>query len=88
MAELTTRRRLFKSGNSHVIALPPEWIERLGVESGTDFVVTLDEQTLIITIKPAHKRAQMPAGVDAEFARKVDGFIERYRPALTALARQ
>jgi antitoxin MazE len=77
-------RKVFKTGNSMVISLPREMVERLQLNEGSEVSIELDEagrRILIAPVQPAN------AGVDAEFARQVADFIETYRPALEALAR-
>lgn len=77
-------RKIFKTGNSTVVSLPREMLERLGVGDGSDVSVELDLPTKQIIIRPVEKTIP---GVDEEFARQVAEFIEEYRPALEALAR-
>jgi putative addiction module antidote len=77
-------RKIFKAGNSVVLALPKEMLEALHLEEGAEVSVELDAEQGKIVISPAPVLAD---GVDAAFAAQVAGFIERYRPALEALAR-
>jgi putative addiction module antidote len=79
-------RKLFRSGNSIVLALPRELIEPLGIGEGDVVAVNLDRESRQITITPV-QREKLP-GVDEEFARQVAEFIEEYRPALLELARR
>lgn len=79
-------RKLFKSGNSVVIALPKETIEFLGLADGDYVSVDLDQESRKIVIAPAQHESI--SGVDAEFAQQVSKFIDEYRQALEALARQ
>jgi antitoxin MazE len=77
-------RKVFKTGNSIVVALPKEMLEALRLGEGEEVSVELDADRRQILI------ARAPAavdGVDAEFARQVADFISAYRPALEALAR-
>jgi len=77
-------RKVFKTGNSVVVSLPKEILEPLGVTEGTDVSVELDRANGQIIIRPA--KTALP-GVDEEFARQLNQFIEEYRPALEALAK-
>lgn len=77
-------RKVYKSGNSIVIALPKQMLETLQVREGEDVSVELDTEHGRIVITPAGAGLD---GVNAEFARQVADFIEEYRPALEALAR-
>lgn len=79
-------RKLFRSGNSVVLALPKEVIESLGVGVGDVVAVELDQDKRQIIITPAN-RSEIP-GVDQVFDRQVAEFIEAYRPALEELARR
>jgi putative addiction module antidote len=77
-------RKIFKTGNSFVIALPRESLNLLGLEEGSEVNVAVDQAEGRIIIE----RAQPPlASIDAEFAQQLDDFIEQYRPALEALAK-
>lgn len=76
-------RKIFKSGNSLVVSLPGDALERLGLEEGSKVNVAVNERAGRIVIE----RARAPlTDVGAAFARQLDDFIERYRPALEALA--
>lgn len=77
-------RKIFKTGNSMVIALPKEMLEQLRVGEGAEVSVELDIESNHIVIAPLPSAAE---GVDAEFARQVAEFIAAYRPALEALAK-
>ena len=79
------RRGLFESGNSIVISLPRAFLEFLNLEEGSEVSVSLDRQRGVIVVAPATRA--LPR-VDAEFGRQVAEFIEQYRPALEALARE
>lgn len=77
-------RKIFKTGNSLVVALPREILERLHLGEGAEVSVDLDPSQMQILIAPAETVADE---IDAEFARQVANFIDAYRPALEALAR-
>ena len=79
-------RRLFKTGNSVVISLPREMLKSLGVADGESVSVELDPHHRRLIITPIEKPLAA-AGVDEQFARQVNDFIEQYRPALKELAR-
>lgn len=79
-------RKLFRSGNSVVLALPRDVIESLGVSEGDVVTVELDREAQQIIITPA-QGSEIP-GVDQAFQRQVAEFIKAYRPALEELARQ
>ncbi len=77
-------RKLFRAGNSVVVSLPREAIEYLGLTEGSEVSVELDREGRQLVLKPLSVEA---GDVTPEFARQVDAFIERYRPALEALAK-
>ena len=79
-------RRLFKTGNSIVLSLPREVLEDLGIKDGESVNLELDHELHRVIITPV----EMPltiAGVNEDFARQVDTFIQQYRPALDELAK-
>ncbi len=77
-------RKLFKSGNSVVVALPKEAIEYLGLANGDMVTLDLDPDSRRIVIAPA--RTESIRGLDARFADQVSEFIDEYRQALETLA--
>jgi putative addiction module antidote len=80
-------RKVFKTGNSVVISIPKEALDYLGIEEGGDVSVDLDRENRQIVITPI-QTPLAAAGVDETFARQVADFIEQYRPALEALAKE
>ncbi len=77
-------RKIFRTGNSMVIALPKEMLDPLRLGEGAEVDVQFDRARGVITVSPA---PVMVKGVDEDFARQVSEFIDQYRPALEALAR-
>ena len=69
-----------------MVSLPKEVLEPLGISDGADVSVELNRKKSEIVIRPM--RSPLVAGVDEEFARQVNDFIEEYRPALEALAKK
>jgi antitoxin component of MazEF toxin-antitoxin module len=80
-------RKVFKTGNSMVISLPKDALDYLGLMEGVKVAVDLDREKRQIVITPVEKPLAI-AGVDENFARQVAEFIEQYRPALEALAKE
>jgi putative addiction module antidote len=78
-------RKLFRTGNSIVVSIPKDILDELQLSEGEDVTVELDSQQRQILISPVEKA--ISTGIDEEFARQVDDFIEKYRPALQALAK-
>ena len=77
-------RKIFKTGNSMVVSLPPSAEKLLGVRPGSEVDVLVDETQGVIIIKPV--RSPDARGVTPEFSQLVDEFIEAYRPVLEKLA--
>ena len=79
-------RKVFRTGNSTVVSLPPEALEFLGLSEGADVSVVLDRENRRIVITPIGK-ALAVLGVDEEFNQQLQSFIDLYRPALEELAK-
>ena len=78
-------RKIFRAGNSFVVSIPTDILNALGLSEGKDVFVELDPQQRQIVISPVEKT--IAGGIDEAFAKQVDEFIEKYRPALEALAK-
>ena len=76
-------RKIFRTGNSMVVSLPKGMLDALNLSEGGEVSVELDKDQERIVIA---RSAVETDGVDTEFARQVAAFIDRYRPALEALA--
>ncbi len=79
-------RRVFKTGNSTVVSLPKEVLDDLGIKDGESVNLELDREQHRVIITPVEKPVALE-GVNEEFARQVDEFIQQYRPALNELAK-
>jgi putative addiction module antidote len=79
-------RRLFKTGNSIVLSLPKEVLDDLGIKDGESVNLDLDRDQHRVIITPLEKPVAI-VGVNEEFARQIDEFIQQYRPALEELAK-
>jgi antitoxin component of MazEF toxin-antitoxin module len=76
-------RSVFKSGNSLVVALPGQLLDELQLKEGSEVDVALSERGGAIEISPVEKPVISP-----DFAKRVDEFIQAYRPALEALSQR
>ncbi len=76
-------RKIFRTGNSAVVSIPPEVLEATGLVVGDEVTVTVDPERSQIILAPA----TLP-GVRPGFLARVDRFIERYEPALKALTEE
>jgi virulence-associated protein VagC len=69
-------RKVFRSGNSLVVTLPPE-VRELGIDENSEVDVEIQEGRVVIT----------PSGVlSRAFLDWTDAFIERHRELLERLA--
>ena len=76
-------RKVFRSGNSAVVSIPPEVLEVVGLQTGDEVTVTADLDLRWIIIMPT--APELP-DVREDLLEQVDRFIHRYRPALEKLA--
>jgi hypothetical protein len=80
MTGIVTRRE-----DRLAIELPQDVLARFGLAEGSEITIQIDEEHGGILIAPLES---IGAGIDPEFAALVAGFLERYRPALEALAQR
>jgi putative addiction module antidote len=78
-------RKIFRTGNSIVVSIPKDILDELQLSEGEDVSIELDTQQRQIVISPVEKA--IATSIDETFARHVDDFIQKYRPALEALAK-
>lgn len=81
------RRKICTIGNSYGVSIPKEILEKLQLTPGTQVDIRVDEKAKKIIIEPS-VCAFFQDTVDKEFASQVNDFIERYKPALKALAKE
>ena len=79
-------RKICHIGNSQGISIPKDMLEKLHLAAGAEVDVNLDEESSRIIIKPIVEKS-MHEAIDEKFASQVSDFLERYRPALKALAK-
>jgi putative addiction module antidote len=79
-------RKVFRTGNSTVVSLPPDALEFLGLKEGAEVSVELDREGRRIVIAPVEK-ALAEVGIDKRFHQQLQSFIELYRPALEELSK-
>ena len=79
------RRKLFRTGNSIVMSIPKDILDKLKLSEGESLSVELDSKQRQIVISPVEK--PLVVDVDEAFARQVIEFINEYRPVLEALAK-
>jgi len=78
-------RKIFRTGNSAVVSLPADVLQAVELDLGDLVTVVADPESRRIIITPAE--SSLP-GVRPEFLKRVDRFIDRYRPALERLAEE
>ena len=76
-------RKVFRSGNSAVVSIPPEVLEVMGLQTGDEVTVVADVDRQRIIIMPV---APKLPDVREDLLEQVDRFILCYRPALEKLA--
>ncbi len=80
-------RKVFRTGNSIVVALPKEAVELLGLAEGKEVSLEVNRERRQVILSPV-EASLAAVGVDLEFARQVSEFIDEYRPALETLAKK
>jgi antitoxin MazE len=78
-------RKIFRTGNSIVVSIPKDILDKLSLTEGEDVSIELDSRQRQIVISPIEKA--MVTEIDQAFAKQVDEFIQEYRTALEALAK-
>jgi len=79
-------RKLFRTGNSLTVTIPPALASELGLKAGGLVDLEIDREHEGLLIKRRKSPEPTKAPVTQEFARWVDGFIDRYDTALKKLS--
>lgn len=74
-------QKVLKVGSSAVVTIPKKSLKELGIRVGDQVQVAVDVKRKRVIIEPAQQ-------VDPELLEWTNRFIERYRPALEALAQK
>jgi len=74
-------QKVLKVGDSAGVTIPKKSLEELGLKIGDSVTIQIDKQKRVVVISPLLK-------VDKELIDWTGKFIERYRPALEALAKK
>lgn len=74
-------QKVLKVGSSAAVTIPKKSLEELGLKPGDAVIVGIDKKRRAVVIEPAVK-------VDQELLDWTKRFIEKYRPALEALAKK
>ena len=75
-------QKVIKVGSSAAVIIPKKSLKELGLRFGDNVSVEVDKKRRRVSIEPAIKE------VDKEILGWTKKFIERYRPALEALAKK
>ena len=75
-------QKVLKVGDSAAVTIPRKALEELGLRVGDSINVEIDKKKRMVFIEPVNKT------VDKEFLVWTRKFIERYKPALEALAKK
>ena len=74
-------QKVLKVGDSAAVIIPKKSLEELHLKIGDRISIEISKKNRVVTIKPL-------TVVDKELADWTKEFIERYRPALEALAKK
>ncbi len=75
-------QKVLRVGSSAAVTIPKKSLEELGLKIGDRITIDLDKKNKIVSFRPLQK------GVDKEVLQWTKKFIDRYRPALEALAKK
>jgi virulence-associated protein VagC len=81
-------RKLFRTGNSLTVTIPPALAAELGLTAGASVEVEIDREHDGLLIRHVVQPASHEQPVTPEFADWVDGFIDRYGEALRTLGKR
>lgn len=74
-------QKVLKVGSSAMVTLPKKSLKELGIKIGDEVLVDVDVKKRRVVVEPARK-------IDEELLEWTQKFIEKYRPALEALAKK
>ncbi len=75
-------QKVLKVGTSAAVTIPKESLKELGLKVGDRVMVKVDRQKRMVSIRPIARE------LNKELISWTEKFIERYRPALEALAKK
>lgn len=74
-------QKVLKIGSSAAVTIPKKSLKELGLKIGDQVIVEIDRKKKVFLVRPVFS-------VDQELIDWTEKFIERYRPALEALAKK
>jgi putative addiction module antidote len=81
-------RKLFKTGNSLTVTIPPSLAAELGFRPGDLVELDIDREHDGLLVRQTKPTTTEESPVTPEFAHWVDGFIDRYGEALQKLRKR
>ena len=75
------RQKILKVGSSAAVIIPKKSLQDLGLAIGSEVSVEIDMQRKVVIVRPIWN-------IDKELLDWTKNFIQRYRPALEALAKK
>jgi bifunctional DNA-binding transcriptional regulator/antitoxin component of YhaV-PrlF toxin-antitoxin module len=81
-------RKLFKTGNSLTVTIPPSLAAELGFRPGDLVELDIDREHDGLLVRRTEPTASDESPVTPGFAEWVDGFIDRYGDALQKLRKR
>lgn len=79
-----TIQKIYKNGNSLVVAIPKQYLEELNLSEGSQ--ITLDKQKDGLLLSA--KKQSLANEINPEFAERVQNFIKNHRAVLEELAKR
>jgi antitoxin component of MazEF toxin-antitoxin module len=78
-------RKLFRTGNSLTVTLPPVLAAELRLKAGDMVEIEVDREHDGLLVRRRGRAPEDQAPISPEFAAWVDGFVDRYEDALRKL---
>lgn len=78
-------RKLFRTGNSLTVTLPPVLAAELRLKAGDMVDIDVDREHDGLLVRRRGRAPEDQAPISPEFAAWVDGFVDRYEDALRKL---
>jgi putative addiction module antidote len=74
-------QKVLKIGSSAAVTIPKKSLKELGLKIGDQVIVEIDRKKKVFLVRPVFS-------IDQELMDWTERFIEKYRPALEALAKK
>lgn len=82
-------QKIFKAGNSNVVAIPKNYARQLGLKSGQEVAIDVDPNRDMLTVQKSSPKAgkKKKTAVDREFEEWLDKVSEQEKETIIALAK-